>query len=276
MNKLAYSYLRFSTPEQAGGDSHRRQLDLARTYAARHGLLLDAGLSFRDLGMSAFHGRNVREGALRAFLAAVELGGTAARLGVVTLSGLIRSEARLVLAGIRHETVPPYATHHAAWRPTMLRPPILRQFPQDVADYLAGRGMGLARAAEMNQHPGPAHVIELRDKLALTPEQEAAARAAFTRMEAAAKALGAELVERERTLDQAFAQRAITDTGLAEQTAAIGMVQGRVRDVHLAAHIAMRHILTPEQVTRYDELRGYAGNPTTSTPAQHGHGSQAH
>ena len=32
--------------------------------------------------------------------------GTAARLGVVTLSGLIRSEARLVLAGVRHETVP--------------------------------------------------------------------------------------------------------------------------------------------------------------------------
>lgn len=74
MNKLAYSYLRFSTPEQAGGDSRRRQLDLARTYAARHGLVLDAGLSFRDLGMSAFHGRNVREGALRAFLDAVELG----------------------------------------------------------------------------------------------------------------------------------------------------------------------------------------------------------
>ncbi len=38
MNKLAYSYLRFSTPEQAGGDSRRHQLDLARTYAARHGL----------------------------------------------------------------------------------------------------------------------------------------------------------------------------------------------------------------------------------------------
>ncbi len=74
MNKLAYSYLRFSTPEQAGGDSDRRQLDLARTYAARHGLVLDAGLSFRNLGMSAFHGRTVRKGALRAFLDAVELG----------------------------------------------------------------------------------------------------------------------------------------------------------------------------------------------------------
>jgi len=45
------------------------------------------------------------------------------------LSGLIRSEAMLVLAGIRHETVPTYATHHAARRPTMLRPPILRQSP---------------------------------------------------------------------------------------------------------------------------------------------------
>ena len=53
--------------------------------------------------------------------------GTAARLGVVTLSGLIRSEARLVLAGVRHETVPAYATYHAARRRTMLRPPILRQ-----------------------------------------------------------------------------------------------------------------------------------------------------
>lgn len=74
MSKLAYSYLRFSTPEQAGGDSRRRQHELARAYAARHGLVLDAGLSFRDLGMSAFHGRNAREGALRAFLDAVELG----------------------------------------------------------------------------------------------------------------------------------------------------------------------------------------------------------
>lgn len=48
--------------------------DLARAYAAQHGLVLDAGLSFRDLGVSAFHGRNAREGALRAFLDAVELG----------------------------------------------------------------------------------------------------------------------------------------------------------------------------------------------------------
>ncbi len=39
--------------------------------------------------------------------------GTVAGLGVVTLSGLIRLEARLVLAGVRHETIPAYAIHHA-------------------------------------------------------------------------------------------------------------------------------------------------------------------
>ena len=33
----AYSYLRFSTPEQQQGDSKRRQLDLARHYADAHG-----------------------------------------------------------------------------------------------------------------------------------------------------------------------------------------------------------------------------------------------
>jgi len=71
---LAYSYLRFSTPEQASGDSRRRQLMLAEQFAGRHGLALDRDLSFRDLGVSAFHGRNAREGGLRAFLDAIELG----------------------------------------------------------------------------------------------------------------------------------------------------------------------------------------------------------
>ncbi len=53
--------------------------------------------------------------------------GTVASLGVVTLSGLIRLEARLVLAGVRHETVPAYATYHAARHRIILRLPILRQ-----------------------------------------------------------------------------------------------------------------------------------------------------
>lgn len=74
MPGLAYSYLRFSTPEQARGDSRRRQASLAEDYARRHGLQLDETLNFRDLGVSAFRGRNAKEGSLRAFLDAVEHG----------------------------------------------------------------------------------------------------------------------------------------------------------------------------------------------------------
>lgn len=69
---VAFSYLRFSTLEQAAGDSRRRQMAMAETYAADHHLRLDASLSFRDLGVSAFRGKNAKEGALRAFLEAIE------------------------------------------------------------------------------------------------------------------------------------------------------------------------------------------------------------
>ena len=74
MSNLAFSYLRFSTPEQARGDSKRRQIAMAESYASEHRLKLDKHLSFRDLGVSAFRGENAREGALRAFLEAVEHG----------------------------------------------------------------------------------------------------------------------------------------------------------------------------------------------------------
>ncbi|MGE8940660.1 recombinase family protein [Leptospira interrogans] len=70
----AYSYLRFSTPEQMRGDSLRRQTELAQQYAATHGLDLDQKLTFRDLGVSAFRGRNIGVGKLGIFLEAVEDG----------------------------------------------------------------------------------------------------------------------------------------------------------------------------------------------------------
>lgn len=68
----AYSYVRFSTPEQAKGDSLRRQLQDTRDYCAKEGITLDETL--RDEGVSAFRGANKAIGALSLFLAAVERG----------------------------------------------------------------------------------------------------------------------------------------------------------------------------------------------------------
>jgi len=70
----AYSYVRFSTPEQAKGDSLRRQTQLAEAYALTHGLELDTELNMRDLGVSAFRGANMEQGALGAFLTAAQTG----------------------------------------------------------------------------------------------------------------------------------------------------------------------------------------------------------
>jgi DNA invertase Pin-like site-specific DNA recombinase len=66
--------MRFSDPRQAGGHSSERQMAYAAQWAAEHGLLLDDKLSLRDEGLSAYHQRHVKSGALGVFLAAVQQG----------------------------------------------------------------------------------------------------------------------------------------------------------------------------------------------------------
>jgi DNA invertase Pin-like site-specific DNA recombinase len=55
---VAYSYIRFSHPDQAKGDSARRQDDAAAEWCKRNGIRLDASLTLRDLGVSAYKGRH--------------------------------------------------------------------------------------------------------------------------------------------------------------------------------------------------------------------------
>ncbi|HXR91429.1 MAG TPA: recombinase family protein [Steroidobacteraceae bacterium] len=69
-----FSYVRWSSPEQAAGDSLRRQTAAAAAFAARHGYELDTEIDLRDAGVSAFRGRNASDGALGGFLKAVNDG----------------------------------------------------------------------------------------------------------------------------------------------------------------------------------------------------------
>lgn len=69
---IAYSYLRFSTGAQTAGDSIARQSSLAAAYAIKHDLRLDEGVTFKDLGVSGFRGKNAHQGALAAFLRLVQ------------------------------------------------------------------------------------------------------------------------------------------------------------------------------------------------------------
>ena len=99
MTSKAYSYLRFSTPEQMQGDSFRRQSSLAEDYARKHGLELDESLTFQDLGVSAFRGKNAEAGRLGDFLEAVrsELVPHGSFLLVESLDRISRQAARKAL-----------------------------------------------------------------------------------------------------------------------------------------------------------------------------------
>lgn len=71
---VAYSYVRFSSKQQAEGDSLRRQTEQAEAYCKRRGWTLDTALNLRDLGVSAFRGKNALVGNLGVFLQEIKRG----------------------------------------------------------------------------------------------------------------------------------------------------------------------------------------------------------
>lgn len=110
-----YSYIRFSSKAQAGGDSLRRQTADTAKWAARHGHQLDEQLTFRDLGVSAYDRTNLRNGALGLFLRAAQEGKIerGSILAIEALDRLTRAEpldafrllSDIVSCGIRVVTV---------------------------------------------------------------------------------------------------------------------------------------------------------------------------
>lgn len=107
---LVYSYTRFSDPRQANGSSAERQAEYSKKWAAERGMTLDDTLSLKDEGLSAYHQRHIKQGALGTFLAAVSDGliPTGSVLIVEGLDRLSRAEpiqaqaqlAQIVNAGI--------------------------------------------------------------------------------------------------------------------------------------------------------------------------------
>lgn len=93
-----YSYLRFSDPKQAAGHSADRQAQYAKAWAAERGLILDESLTLRDEGLSAYHQKHIKQGALGVFLQAVDAG-RIPEGSVLVVEGLDRlSRAEPILA----------------------------------------------------------------------------------------------------------------------------------------------------------------------------------
>jgi len=88
----------------------------------------------------------------------------------------------------------------------------------------------------------------------------------LTAMKAEAIPLGERLIAQEEDLDRQFANKTITPASLAAATGAIGITHAALRQAHLKYHLSTVEVLTPAQVQRYAELRGY------KTGTQHSHG----
>jgi Spy/CpxP family protein refolding chaperone len=120
-----------------------------------------------------------------------------------------------------------------------------------------GEGHGMALAGELNHYPGPRHVLAMSDHLQLTAAQKSKTDMIYERMHTAAVRVGLEVIEKERALDHAFQNGSVSDSSLRTMTSQIAALNGQLRYIHLSAHLAMKHILTPTQIRMYDSMRGY-------------------
>jgi Spy/CpxP family protein refolding chaperone len=157
-----------------------------------------------------------------------------------------------------HDHSPPAPAQAASPYAGMEHRSIKSLSDQQTADLEAGRGMGLALAAELNGYPGPAHVLELADALQLSEEQRTRTKALFAAMRSETIPIGEQVIASETALDRLFAERRVTRASLDEVILRIGTAQTALRAAHLRYHLSMMEILSPIQTGRYVELRGYA------------------
>ena len=118
-----------------------------------------------------------------------------------------------------------------------------------------GRGFGLAFAADQNGYPGPMHVLELRDRLKLTADQEAKARDLMHAMFAESRPKSVRLLEAKAKLRRLFAERAADEATVRAAVAEVERARSEVRLVHLLAHLKTRDLLSEDQRRLYHEAR---------------------
>jgi Spy/CpxP family protein refolding chaperone len=117
-----------------------------------------------------------------------------------------------------------------------------------------GGGFGMAFAADQNGYPGPMHMLELKEALKLSPEQEARARDLHAAVRAELPK-SQRLLDAERRLERLFADRTATEESVRAAVAEIERARTEVRLVHLLTHLRTRDLLTEDQRRVYQQTR---------------------
>ena len=139
----------------------------------------------------------------------------------------------------------------------------------EIDDLRNGRGMGLARPAEINGYPGPSHVLELASELALSEQQRAAVQILFAQMQAEAAPLGEQFLSGYAMLEASFREGSVSAESVTTMTAHLGQIEGQLRATHLKYHLLTRPLLSDEQNAAYARLRGYVTDGAPAAPQQH-------
>jgi len=140
---------------------------------------------------------------------------------------------------------------------------------KEISELREGRGMGLARAAELNGYPGPRHVLDAvrEGRLRLSPGQLQTVQRLFDVMAREAKRLGDMILEEERALEGEFRKGTISESDLQAGVTRIAALQGQLRAAHLKTHLETRPVRTEQQIQHYDPLPRYGA----SSPQEHKH-----
>jgi len=139
----------------------------------------------------------------------------------------------------------------------------------DLEELRRGGGWGLALAAELNGVPGPAHLLEFRDELGLTPDQVASIEAIFTEMQVEAREAGERLIAAEAAIEVAFRSGEVDADTLRTLISDAEAARADLRFVHLSRHIETPPLLSQAQVSAYSRLRGYQSHPCENVPEGH-------
>jgi Spy/CpxP family protein refolding chaperone len=136
--------------------------------------------------------------------------------------------------------------------PHLLAEQCTTAFEQNVA---SGRGFGMAFVADQNGYPGPLHVLELKDRLKLTADQEARVQTMLKAMFAESTPKSARLLDAEAKLRRLFVSGQADEAAVRAAVAEVETARTDVRLVHLMFHLRTREVLTDEQRRLYHEAR---------------------
>jgi hypothetical protein len=149
---------------------------------------------------------------------------------------------------------------------------------EDVQSLQNGTGEafdGMGKLAELNGDPGPRHVLDLASELQLTDGQRMEIERIYQNMSNDAKSIGAAIIDIERDMDGAFANKTITQENLRLMLDKSADLYDQLRLVHLSTHLHTVQILTLEQVQMYNTMREYDSGSTDNTTSNSNDGSNS-